>query len=87
MQKNTVYWIEGDGIGAEIWKASRPIIDAAVKNTYNESINWVELLAGEKAVKELGNPLGNCLTFMLVCAPSSTMLALKALLSIQNVLI
>ena len=28
--KKTVYWIEGDGIGKEIWQAARPVIDAAL---------------------------------------------------------
>ncbi len=57
MQKNTVYWIEGDGIGAEIWQVARPIIDTAVQKSYDKSIDWVELLAGDKAVKEFGTPL------------------------------
>ena len=29
--KHTVYWIEGDGIGPEIWKVTRPVLDAAMK--------------------------------------------------------
>ncbi len=57
MQNNTVYWIEGDGIGAEVWKVTRPIVDAAVQKDYDASINWVELLAGDKAVGELGTAL------------------------------
>ncbi len=57
MKDNTVYWIEGDGIGAEIWQVARPIIDAAVQKSYATSINWVELLAGEKALKEVGTAL------------------------------
>ena len=58
MQKK-VYWIEGDGIGAECWKAARPVIDAAIAKEYGteHSLEWVELLAGEKAVKETGSPL------------------------------
>ena len=28
--KHTVYWIEGDGIGPEIWKVTRPVLDAAL---------------------------------------------------------
>ncbi len=49
--KKTVYWIEGDGIGKEIWDVTRPIINTALKKAYNDehSIEWKELLAGEKA--------------------------------------
>ena len=52
--KKTVYWIEGDGIGKEIWQAARPIIDAALAAVSDDRIEWVELLAGEKAKKETG---------------------------------
>ncbi len=52
-----VYWIEGDGIGPEIWQAARPIIDAALAKESDVRIEWIELLAGEKAVKETGSPL------------------------------
>ena len=55
--KKTVYWIEGDGIGPEIWNAARPVIDAALARESDMRIEWVELLAGEKALKETGNPL------------------------------
>ncbi|MEF3697013.1 NADP-dependent isocitrate dehydrogenase [Desulfolutivibrio sp.] len=55
MQK-TVYYIEGDGIGPEVWKAARPVIDAAAKAAYGDdrALVWTELLAGEKAFKETG---------------------------------
>ena len=33
--KHTVYWIEGDGIGPEIWKVTRPVLDAAMKAATN----------------------------------------------------
>lgn len=52
-----VYWIEGDGIGPEIWRAARPIIDAALAKESEVRIEWKELLAGEKALKETGSPL------------------------------
>ncbi|MCH5276838.1 MAG: NADP-dependent isocitrate dehydrogenase [Desulfovibrionaceae bacterium] len=57
--RKTVYWMEGDGIGSEIWRAARPVWDAAVHRAYNgqRSLEWVELLAGEKAVAATGNPL------------------------------
>ncbi len=49
-----VYWIEGDGIGAEIWEVTRPIVDKALKIAYNgeHSFDWEELLAGEKALAQ-----------------------------------
>jgi len=54
-----VYWIEGDGIGAEVWKSARPVLDAAVRKAYGEErrLIWKELLAGNKAVAEAGTPL------------------------------
>lgn len=55
--KKTVYWIEGDGIGPEIWSAARPVIDAALAKESDLRLEWVELLAGEKAQKETGSPL------------------------------
>lgn len=59
MSETTVYFIEGDGIGAEVWKAGRPVIDAAVKKAYGNAnkLIWQELLAGEKAFKETGDYL------------------------------
>ncbi|TVM18006.1 NADP-dependent isocitrate dehydrogenase [Oceanidesulfovibrio indonesiensis] len=52
----TVYYIEGDGIGPEVWKAARPVIDAAVEKTYADGrrLEWKELLAGEKAYEATG---------------------------------
>lgn len=57
--KHTVYWMEGDGIGPEIWKATRPVLDAALMASTggDHSLEWVELLAGEKAMKLTGSPL------------------------------
>jgi isocitrate dehydrogenase len=48
--------IEGDGIGPDIWAAARLVLDAAVSTVYGDSrrIQWVEVLAGEKAYKETG---------------------------------
>ena len=43
-------YIEGDGIGADIWKASVRVFDAAVSKAYNDKkIHWMEIYAGEKA--------------------------------------
>jgi isocitrate dehydrogenase len=50
-------FIEGDGTGPDIWKASVRVFDAAVKKTFNgeRSVAWKEVLAGEKAFKLTGN--------------------------------
>src|ERR1700739_3598814 len=50
-------FIEGDGTGPDIWRASVRVLDAAVKNAYNgkKQIVWKEVLAGEKAFKQTGN--------------------------------
>ncbi len=54
-------YIAGDGIGPDIWAASQPVFDAAVKKAYGgkRKIKWLELLAGEKAQQIFGvdNPL------------------------------
>ena len=57
--QHRVYFIEGDGIGAEIWQAARPVLDAALARVYGgkHSIDWQELLAGEKALRETGELL------------------------------
>ena len=49
-------FIEGDGIGPDIWRATRTVIDAAVAAAYQgqRQIVWVEILAGEKAMKQTG---------------------------------
>ncbi|MEO8109323.1 MAG: NADP-dependent isocitrate dehydrogenase [Ginsengibacter sp.] len=49
-------FIEGDGIGPDIWKASVRVFDAAVKKAYNgkRKIEWMEVLAGEKAFNQTG---------------------------------
>ena len=47
----TVPFIEGDGIGVDIWPASQLVFDAVVEKAYNgnRKINWIEVLAGQKA--------------------------------------
>ena len=49
-------FIEGDGIGPDIWAASQRVLDAAVEKSYGGSrkIAWVEILAGEKAHAQTG---------------------------------
>ncbi|MGV6857887.1 MAG: NADP-dependent isocitrate dehydrogenase [bacterium] len=51
-----VPFIEGDGIGVDITPVMRKVIDAAVANAYGGSreIQWMEVFAGEKAVKVYG---------------------------------
>ena len=50
-------FIEGDGIGVDIWKASQPVLDAAIEKAYKgqKKINWFEIYAGEKAVETYGD--------------------------------
>ena len=49
-------FIEGDGIGPDIWAATRKVLDAAVVKAFGgkRKIHWVELPAGEKAFRETG---------------------------------
>ncbi len=66
--KRRVYFIEGDGIGKEVWAAGRPVLDRAVEVAYGDGrgFEWEELLAGKKAFAETGSYL-----------PESTLEALK----------
>ena len=52
-----VPFIEGDGTGPDIWAASVRVLDAAVRKAYGgrRAIEWVEVLAGEKAFNRTGN--------------------------------
>ena len=49
-------FIEGDGIGRDIWRASVRVFDAAVKKAFGERkrVVWFEVLAGEKAQERVG---------------------------------
>jgi len=62
-------FIEGDGTGRDIWKASVRVFNAAVKKAYGgkRSIHWYEVFAGEKAYKKFGEWL-----------PDDTLAAIKA---------
>ena len=62
-------FIEGDGTGPDIWRASVRVFDAAVKKAYrgNRRVVWFEVLAGEKARDAVGEWL-----------PSDTLEAVKA---------
>jgi isocitrate dehydrogenase len=52
-----VPFIEGDGTGPDIWAASVRVFDAAVEKAYQgkKKIQWLEVLAGEKAYNQTGN--------------------------------
>ena len=49
-------FIEGDGTGPDIWRATRRVLDGAVEKVYggSRSIAWFEVLAGEKAYNQKG---------------------------------
>lgn len=49
-------FIEGDGIGPEIWKVAQHVFDQAIAKAYSgqRKIEWKEMLAGEKAFKQTG---------------------------------
>ena len=49
-------FIEGDGTGPDIWRATRSVVEFAVRKAYGQSrrIEWKEILAGEKAFKTTG---------------------------------
>ena len=50
-------FIEGDGTGRDIWRASQAVFDASVEKAYGgkRKIAWMEVLAGEKAFKQVNN--------------------------------
>jgi isocitrate dehydrogenase len=52
----TIPFIEGDGIGPDIWAAASHVFNSAVDKAYGgeRSIDWTEVLAGEKAFNETG---------------------------------
>ncbi|UNK17271.1 NADP-dependent isocitrate dehydrogenase [Paenibacillus sp. N3/727] len=54
-------FIEGDGTGRDIWRASKRVLDAAVEKAYSgsKSIAWYEVFAGEKAFNTYGEWLPN----------------------------
>src|SRR5215510_8273184 len=50
-------FIEGDGTGRDIWRASVRVFDAAVRKAYGgrRQIAWMEVLAGQKAYDQTGS--------------------------------
>jgi len=57
--KPVICFIEGDGTGPDIWRASRFLFDAAVKHCYGDkrAVAWMEIFAGEKANSVYGTYL------------------------------
>ncbi len=53
----TIPFVEGDGTGRDIWRASKRVFDAAVEKAYQgkKTIVWVEVYAGEKAYNQFGS--------------------------------
>jgi isocitrate dehydrogenase len=73
-------FIEGDGTGADIWRASVRVFDAAVEKAYKgkRKIAWMEVYAGEKAFNKFktGTPEGDAKAWL----PDDTVDAFKAFL-------
>jgi isocitrate dehydrogenase len=56
-ERPIIPYIEGDGTGPDIWRASRVVFDAAVERAYGgkRRVAWYEIFAGEKAHQEFGS--------------------------------
>ncbi len=56
-ERPVVPYIEGDGIGPDIWAAARRVFDAAIKKAYGgqKQIIWFEVYAGQKAYDRFGS--------------------------------
>ena len=50
-------FIEGDGTGPDIWRATVRVLDAAVEHAYkgDKQIHWMEIFAGQKAYEAFDN--------------------------------
>lgn len=70
-------FIEGDGTGADIWRASVRVFDAAVEKAFGgkKKIAWMEVYAGEKAFNKFktGEPVGDAVAWL----PTETVDAFK----------
>ncbi len=55
----TICYIRGDGVGEDIWSASHEVLEEAVRSAYGgeKRIEWIELLAGQKALDHSGSLL------------------------------
>jgi isocitrate dehydrogenase len=78
-EHTVIPFIEGDGTGPDIWRASQLVFDACVQKAYGgrRSIQWVEVLAGEKSKEKLDNWLPDETLDMI----SSHLIAIKGPLS------
>lgn len=58
-EKVTIPYIIGDGIGNDIWNATHRVLEHAIKLAYSGKriVHWLEIVAGEKAFRELGEYL------------------------------
>jgi len=58
-EKPVILYMEGDGIGPELWQSTRPVLDTAVSKAYSgrREIEWKETLAGGKAFEKTGDYL------------------------------
>jgi len=65
-------FIEGDGVGPEVWRAARRVMDAAIERAYRgaRAIEWKELYAGEKAARCLNKHFPSPSEGELVLSPS-----------------
>src|SRR5512145_1504359 len=56
-ERPIIPYVEGDGTGLDIWRASVRVFDAAVERAYGgkRKLMWMEVLAGEKAFRETGS--------------------------------
>ena len=41
--RKKIYWIEGDGIGPDVWKSARPVIDEAIRLSYGDAVSYTHL--------------------------------------------
>ena len=55
----TICFIEGDGIGKDIWATAKAVFDTAVEKAYGgeRQVAWHEIFAGEKANERAGSPV------------------------------
>jgi isocitrate dehydrogenase len=58
-ERPIIPYIEGDGIGPDVIKATKRVLDGAIEKAYGQEkkIVWLEVLAGEKAQKKYGEYL------------------------------
>jgi isocitrate dehydrogenase len=56
LEKIVIPFIEGDGIGPDIWRAAQLVFDSAIKKVYRggKEIEWKEIFAGEKCYQKYG---------------------------------